>query len=431
LTLTPQTSKMKNLLIFLLIPLLVVSSALAQENNLENKLATANSTSKAFARGIFNVIQFPNTGCAAGSGRNGTCYTSSECTSKGGTSDGTCANGYGVCCVIKLTCGQTTSENNSYLIVGPTTSPQMSCVFTICRAGSDICRIRLDFNTFDINGPFTGTVVAASVNTALIGNSIGDCTVDSFSATTPGNMGTPVICGFNTGQHMYLDASSVCSRASFDFGTFSSTSRTVDIKVTQYPCGDENGGPEDCLQYFTSATGTVSSYNFRTDSNGFVTSTATHLSNQLYDMCFRRAVGKCALCLIPAINGNALNMQSSFGLSNPDAATGGSGSRVDTACSTDYLIIPNGVSVAIATFVDGVTNKGKDRFCGRYLNAANAIQSSVSICTARRPFRITFRTDADEITSIAAGSADPLDEQAVFPGGIVGFSLAYTQTACP
>jgi hypothetical protein len=35
-----------DLLLFLLIPLLVVSSALAQENNLENKLAKANSTSK-------------------------------------------------------------------------------------------------------------------------------------------------------------------------------------------------------------------------------------------------------------------------------------------------------------------------------------------------------------------------------------------------
>ncbi len=33
------------------------------------------------------------------------------------------------------------------------------------------------------------------------GSGLGDCTTDSFSITAPGNAGTPVICGFNTGQH--------------------------------------------------------------------------------------------------------------------------------------------------------------------------------------------------------------------------------------
>ena len=34
---------------------------------------------------IFNVISFPNSACAATTGFNGTCYTASECTSKGGS----------------------------------------------------------------------------------------------------------------------------------------------------------------------------------------------------------------------------------------------------------------------------------------------------------------------------------------------------------
>ena len=35
----------------------------------------------------------------------------------------------------------------------------------------------------------------------LQGSDVGDCTMDTFSVTAPGNVGSPVICGYNTGQH--------------------------------------------------------------------------------------------------------------------------------------------------------------------------------------------------------------------------------------
>ena len=41
---------------------------------------------------VFNVVTFPNAACGATNGFNGTCYTSSECTSKGGTASGSCAS---------------------------------------------------------------------------------------------------------------------------------------------------------------------------------------------------------------------------------------------------------------------------------------------------------------------------------------------------
>ena len=31
---------------------------------------------------VFNVVTFPNSACGASNGYNGTCYTSSECTTK-------------------------------------------------------------------------------------------------------------------------------------------------------------------------------------------------------------------------------------------------------------------------------------------------------------------------------------------------------------
>jgi hypothetical protein len=37
------------------------------------------------------------------------------------------------------------------------------------------------------------------------GDGIGDCMTDQFSISSPGNVGTPVICGTNTGQHSKID----------------------------------------------------------------------------------------------------------------------------------------------------------------------------------------------------------------------------------
>ena len=58
--------------------------------------------SEAFS--LFSIVQFPNQQCTASSSSTtyGTCYTSSECTSKGGSSDGNCAAGFGVCCKLQF-----------------------------------------------------------------------------------------------------------------------------------------------------------------------------------------------------------------------------------------------------------------------------------------------------------------------------------------
>ena len=55
-----------------------------------------------FSVAIFQVVKFPNVPCeVSGGNKNGTCYTSEECSDRGGVSDGSCADGYGVCCVCK------------------------------------------------------------------------------------------------------------------------------------------------------------------------------------------------------------------------------------------------------------------------------------------------------------------------------------------
>ena len=72
---------------------------------------------------LFNVVSFKNEGCRSNSGttgisgvnRNGTCYTSSQCRNKGGSASGSCASGFGVCCLFTVQSGGTISENCTYI----------------------------------------------------------------------------------------------------------------------------------------------------------------------------------------------------------------------------------------------------------------------------------------------------------------------------
>ena len=45
-----------------------------------------------------------------------------------------------------------------------------------------------------------------------------------------------------------------------------------------------------------------------------------------------------------------------------------------------------------------------------------------------RPFRLIFKTDANEVTGMAAGAN--VDERGTAPGGIIGFQLTYMQVSC-
>lgn len=95
-------------------------------------------------QGVLNVVRFPNEACGSADNFNGTCYTASECTSLGGSSSGTCASGFGVCCVFSLACGGRTSANTSYATVNSysTTNDRDPCTYTYCKNSDDVCKLR-------------------------------------------------------------------------------------------------------------------------------------------------------------------------------------------------------------------------------------------------------------------------------------------------
>ena len=62
---------------------------------------------------LFNIVSFKNDPCTAASDNSmyGTCMTTSECSSQGGTKDGNCAAGFGVCCTFITSCASAGGTN--------------------------------------------------------------------------------------------------------------------------------------------------------------------------------------------------------------------------------------------------------------------------------------------------------------------------------
>merc|ERR1711862_235887 len=287
--------------------IVLLTTAIAFKTVSAEEDVTDNSGREDRVLSVFNVVTFPNSACGASNGFNGTCYTSSECTAKGGTASGTCASSFGVCCVFSISCGGSASANNSYAIISSysTSSDSDPCTYTFCKTNSDVCKLRIDFDTMVLSGP--STISSTAVYTD--GTRVGDCGTDSLTISNPGGPKPPTICGYNTGQHMYVPASDGCNQVNIDIDTGStSTTRKWQIKVTQYECGNMMSPEQDCLQYHTASTGTIASYNFDTTASGSVATTQYHLSNQYYDICIRRARGYCSLVSLQKLHQQMLHL---------------------------------------------------------------------------------------------------------------------------
>merc|ERR1719486_71011 len=357
---------------------------------------------------------------------NGTCYTAEECASRDGVASGSCAEGYGVCCIITVSCGGSTSENCTYLSQAASTTPNtdsddlnQQCSYSICPRTSTVNRIRLDLMMFMISPPFVPTTLDGTAGgTQDASNALGQCTGDTFQA---GN--SPVICGANDGQHMIVDSDgSSCVTALFTFGG-GTVNRRYTIHVIQYESTNEMGGPPGCLQFFTGATGLVQTFNWQT------AATSVHLASQSYDVCVRKMIGMCVICWAPETTGDADTTVGSFGVNNgaqaaaADDIKSGAGpadcanraaANNPITDSDDFIIIPSGVAPTATNIVPGGDlNKntvaaaaiGEDIFCGRFLGAAGGAEEDGSICSRVTPFKLGVRFDNQEATADGAPGA--------------------------
>jgi len=433
---------MREIISLLLFSILVLDSVTGQEE--------IPSVRDGKALSVFNVVTFPNSACGASNGYNGTCYTSSECTAKGGTASGTCASSFGVCCVFSISCGGSSSANNSYAIISSysTSSDDDPCTYTFCKTNSDVCKLRIDFDTMVLTSPNTMTSTAVYTDSTRVG----DCGTDSLTVSNPGGPIPPTICGYNTGQHMFVPASDSCNQINIDIDTGStSTTRKWQIKVTQYECGNMMAPEQDCLQYLTASTGTIASFAFDTTASSTIAATQYHLSNQYYDICIRRARGYCSLCFTPEVTSTTTTNVASFGISAGSVAaiqTAASGtwcSGITTISSTAGSNVGYGDYLEIVRLQDGTgssTATGAtatiSRICGAIFDATVASDQTThaTACTYATPFKVGVHFDNDDTIGapgdIAANQNDlenpPVDANQ--GKGYQGFYLAYWQNTC-
>merc|ERR1719228_1262575 len=155
---------------------------------------------------LFSIVQFPNDACSSTSGtyKNGTCLTAGECSSRGGSAQGNCAAGFGVCCIFSVSAsGSSVTENCTY-IVNPNYPSNYatagSLSYTIRKCSNDVCRVRLDYESFVLDGPTPPGTAATSGQCATDVMTI--ITTDRADTPTIGAVGTyghyPYLCGTNT-----------------------------------------------------------------------------------------------------------------------------------------------------------------------------------------------------------------------------------------
>jgi len=390
---------------------------------------------------LFSVVQFPNNVCSTTSGTysNGTCITSSECSSRGGTSQGSCAAGFGVCCIFTYSAtGSTISQNVSYIVnpnypsnYAPTSTPN-TVSYTIEKCSCDVCRIRLDYEVFQLTTPFTGT------GTVTTGPANGQCNTDYMTITTTsqvtttdstGNIGNyPYLCGRNPGQHAYIDVSCTCTdSATLSFVLGDTTDNQWKIKVTQLSCNDPDvSNTESCQQYFTGITGTFSSYGF--DSSQMI-------MGQNYAYCIRPAAGYCCIEYTPvtwSVFAGSIEAMDCVdpGATNQDSCAGA------VNCNVNFIVVP-GVQSPQVCQADGAAcygnTNGRDRYCGSVLTptGSNPTMASSPIVTCDKPFRMFFQTGV-----LTPGNGNPAGNAAFSSGvhtagiagaNVQGFQFTYRQ----
>jgi len=289
---------------------------------------------------IFSVVSFKNDPCQSTSSissgstdyRNGTCRTSEECSDKGGSIKGTCASGFGVCCVHIIDDDDDTDVNHNDTYIQNPNFPSAydednDINYKVNKVSDDICFLRLDFEQFQTNR-----------------NNDGTCQ-DRLEITTQSGINPPEqLCGTLTGQHMYVtigpDASDTVDMK-LTVASSDTNANKWEIKVAQVPCNSMYSPPEGCAQWFTGATGQMRSLNFGN----------TILQGTNYNACIRQEAGFCC---------------AEYTVCNDDPTTYQfdttvTGADVGTDCTEDYIYI-EGAGGSKNSIV------GPNRFCGQNLN---------------------------------------------------------------
>merc|ERR1711990_380296 len=327
---------------------------------------------------LFSVVQFPNDECVSTTSSittMGTCLTASECTNRAGASSGTCAAGFGVCCVVSTsTCGASVSSNVTYIrnpgypsVYTPTSAG--TCSFTINKESDDICQLRLDFQT--LSG-YTATTAGA-------------CTA-SFEATGQTGKNPPAICGTNTDYHMYVEFGASATDSVTLKHTLDTTQKSWNILARQIACTATWKAPTDCVQYFTGTSGNVKNYNF-----------GQILQSQNYNNCIRQESGYCKISRsqATATSPDQFQMDTAAGIALATAQV--------TTCPLAYVVIPDASLDGVNKLDTGLsTTAFQSTFCGGVLGISSSPAANTMV-SATLPFKLGVWTQAAAMEATNTG----------------------------
>ncbi|KAG7188960.1 hypothetical protein KM043_008558 [Ampulex compressa] len=208
--------------------------------------------------------------------RRGICMNTYECRIQHGKSHGPCALGFGVCCIFTATCDEEVQNNLTYV-----TSPgfpnlidwPMNCSVAVRKIDRQVSQLRIDFVHFNIGQPNGRT---------------GICDEDIMEITS--GRTTFRLCGWNSGQHVYIDMGEDDEPVTLDFRLPGGLqSRMWEMRVVQL--GFEQRAPSGCLQYFRSPNGTLRTLNYLPNGR--------FLADQDYLLCVRQEKDMCGIAYTP------------------------------------------------------------------------------------------------------------------------------------
>lgn len=241
--------------------------------------------------------------------RTGICVLSAICSQQGGTPQGNCPGSYfAVCCVFVKTCQQETRANTSYFVGSNST---LGCKVLIHKLHpQDVCQIRLDLVDFVLSPPI-----------------FGQCNLD-FLLVEGGNENfvVPTICGLNSGQHLIVPVDRVSGPLAVTVYASDKSElipeRLWNIKITQLTCHSRHIAPPGCLQFFSTSSGLLQSFNYN-QTNPVLQGEIAGLN---YAICIHQNVTSC---------GASFRSQGEFRLGS-NATT----SSVDGDCHGIFLQFP-------------------------------------------------------------------------------------------
>jgi len=383
-----------------------INNKKSSSEEVDDKFKISRSKAAKFLN-LITWVRFSNDECGGTTGDNGTCYTAAECEEYGGTAAGTCASGFGVCCILQYACGTSTNKNSTYFVNDnfPSSYNRIGqCSITVEKVNKDVCQHRLDFDIMDIQQPDLSTH---------------QCTIDRFVVT--GGSPVPIICGYNTGQHMYIDAGSGNSPCTLTFITTGDYNRTFKMKVTQIECGAINRAFEGCLQYYNEVSGVLSSFNYNI-------AEGLQLSNQDYTICIRNERGFCGISYQACGDNIASHaVPESFTITGTTLQQESTPGKVVVGdnCTTDWVAIPCATTSTHGGAVQFPgSNPGTcvDRMCGEVFCSVTDHPNADAPCAVysyTRPFTVRVHFDTDELGD---GEGETADNR--------GFCLNYVQQPC-